>query len=61
MYRSSGYLLMRNEMFFLDEDGRWKTYVFRGSMFCELDDRRWQDHKIDLKSPVVQSCIFILD
>ena len=53
VYRSSGYHLMRNEMFFLDEDGHWKTYVFRGSMFCELDDRRWPDQKIDLNGPVV--------
>lgn len=53
VYRSSGYHLMKNEMFFLDEDGHWKTYVFRGSMFCELDDCRWPNQIIDLKGPVV--------
>ena len=53
VYRSSGYHLMKNEMFFLDEDGHWKTFVFRGSMYCELDNRRWPNQRIDLKGPVV--------
>jgi hypothetical protein len=53
VYRSSGYHLMKNELFFLDEDGHWKTYIFRGSMYCELDDRRWPNQRIDLKGPVV--------
>ena len=53
VYRSSGYHLMENEMFFLDEDGHWKTFVFRGSMYRELDNRRWPNQRIDLKGPVV--------
>ncbi|NJO36613.1 MAG: GNAT family N-acetyltransferase [Rhizobiales bacterium] len=53
VYHSSGYHLMENEIYFLDEDGVWKTFVFRGSMYCELGDRPWPNQKIDLRGPVV--------
>ena len=53
VYRSSGYLLMQNETHFLDRDGLWKTFVYRGSMYCELSDRRWPNRTLDLRGPTV--------
>lgn len=53
VYRSSGYVLMKNETHFLDHDGLWKTFVYRGSMYCELSDRRWPNRKLHLQGPTV--------
>jgi predicted acetyltransferase len=41
VYSSSGYRLMRNKVHFQDDDGQWKTFVYRGSMYRELSGRRW--------------------
>jgi len=49
VYVSSGYRLMANEMRFLDEDGIWKTMVYRGSMVAELMGRPWPDSPVDLR------------
>ena len=53
VYESSGYRLMENEIYFLDADNVWNTFVYRGSMYCELGDQRWPNRKIDLKGPTV--------
>jgi predicted acetyltransferase len=53
VYASSGYRLMRNETHFLDRDGGWKTFVYRGSMYAELLDRRWPNQLLDLRGRVV--------
>jgi len=41
VYLSSGYRPMQNETHFLDADGAWKTFVYRGSMYAELAERPW--------------------
>jgi predicted N-acetyltransferase YhbS len=51
VYESSGYRLMRNQMRFLDTDGQWKTFVYRGSMYAELSGRPWPDQPVDLCGP----------
>jgi predicted N-acetyltransferase YhbS len=53
VYQSSGYRLMPNQMRFLDSDGAWKTFVYRGSMYAELSERRWPDQPVDLCGPAV--------
>jgi predicted acetyltransferase len=53
VYESSGYRLMQNQMRFLDTDGRWKTFVYRGSMYAELLGRPWPDQLVDLCGPAV--------
>jgi predicted acetyltransferase len=53
VYASSGYHLMQNETHFLDIDGAWKTFVFRGSMYAELSARRWPNQLLDLRGRVV--------
>jgi len=53
VYVSSGYKLMQNEMHFLDTDGSWKTFVYRGSMYAELLQRPWPNQVVDLCGPVV--------
>jgi predicted N-acetyltransferase YhbS len=53
VYESSGYRLMRNQMRFLDIDGDWKTFVYRGSMYAELLGRPWPDQLVDLCGPAV--------
>lgn len=53
VYVSSGYRLMQNEMRFLDTDGAWKMFVYRGSMYAELLDRPWPDLPIDLRGTAV--------
>jgi predicted acetyltransferase len=53
VYESSGYRLMRNEMRFVDTDGQWKTFVYRGSMYAELLGRPWPDQLVDLCGPAV--------
>jgi predicted N-acetyltransferase YhbS len=53
VYASSGYKLIENQMRFLDEDGSWKTLVYRGSMYAELLGRPWPHQAIDLCGPVV--------
>jgi predicted N-acetyltransferase YhbS len=53
VYESSGYRLMPNQMHFLDTDGRWKTFVYRGSMYAELLGRPWPDRPVDLRGPAV--------
>lgn len=53
VYASSGYRLMQNQTRFLDTDGRWKTLVYRGSMYAELLGRPWPNRPIDLCGPVV--------
>ena len=52
VYRSSGYRLMRNETRFLDIDGAWKTFVYRGSMYAELAERPWPNRMLDLAGRV---------
>ncbi len=53
VYKSSGYKTMANEVHFLDQDGNWKTFVYRGSMFCELSDHTWPKGLINLKGLAV--------
>jgi predicted acetyltransferase len=53
VYASSGYKVMQNEMHFLDVDGTWKTFVYRGSMYAELLQRPWPNQVVDLCGPVV--------
>jgi hypothetical protein len=53
VYRSSGYREMTNTTCFLDHDGAWKEFVFRGGMVAELGSRRWPDLPIDLRGPGV--------
>ena len=53
VYQSSGYRMMRNQMRFLDPDGQWKTFVYRGSMYAELSGRPWPDQLVDLCGPAV--------
>jgi predicted acetyltransferase len=53
VYVSSGYRLMQNQMRFLDTDGQWKTFVYRGSMYAELLGRPWPDQTVDLCGPAV--------
>ena len=53
VYRSSGYRLMQNETHFLDVDGAWKTFVYRGSMYSELTERPWPNQVLELHGGVV--------
>jgi predicted acetyltransferase len=53
VYRSSGYRLMQNETHFLDVDGAWKSFVYRGGMYAELAERSWPDRTLDLAGRVV--------
>jgi predicted N-acetyltransferase YhbS len=53
VYASSGYKLMQNKTRFLDADGQWKTFVYRGSMYAELLARPWPNQLIDLCGPAV--------
>jgi predicted acetyltransferase len=53
VYASSGYKLMQNQTRFLDADGQWKTFVYRGSMYAELLARPWPNQLIDLCGPAV--------
>jgi predicted acetyltransferase len=53
VYLSSGYRLMQNETHFLDVDGAWKTFVYRGSMFAELTERPWPNRMLELAGGVV--------
>ena len=53
VYASSGYKLMQNATRFVDADGTWKTFVYRGSMYAELSPRRWPDQTLDLRGRVV--------
>jgi predicted acetyltransferase len=53
MYLSSGYRLMQNATHFLDADGAWKSFVYRGSMYAELAERPWPNRMLDLAGGVV--------
>ena len=53
VYASRGYKLMQNETRFLDADGAWKTFVFRGSMYAELSGRPWPSQLLDLRGRAV--------
>jgi predicted acetyltransferase len=53
VYLSSGYRLMQNETHFLDVDGAWKTFVYRGSMYSELARRPWPNQMLELGGGVV--------
>ena len=53
VYASSGYRLMQNETRFIDRDGMAKTFVYRGSMYAELLQRRWPNQLLDLCGPAV--------
>ena len=44
---------MQNETHFLDADGVWKSFVYRGSMYAELAERRWPNRMLDLAGGVV--------
>jgi predicted N-acetyltransferase YhbS len=52
-YRSSGYRPMTNETRFLDADGSWKKFVYRGGMVTELGCRKWPDLTLDLQGEAV--------
>jgi len=53
VYLSSGYRPMQNETHFLDADGAWKTFVYRGSMYAELAERPWPNRMLELAGGVV--------
>lgn len=53
VYLSSGYRLMQNKTHFLDVDGAWKTFVYRGSMYAELAERSWPNRMLELAGGVV--------
>jgi predicted acetyltransferase len=53
VYLSSGYRLMQNETHFLDVDGAWKSFVYRGSMYTELSERPWPNRVLELGGGVV--------
>jgi predicted acetyltransferase len=53
VYLSSGYRLMQNETHFLDVDGAWKTFVYRGSMYAKLAERPWPNRLLDLAGRAV--------
>jgi GNAT superfamily N-acetyltransferase len=53
IYASSGYRPMENTTYFLDSDGAWKTFVYRGGMYAELGNRRWPNLPIDLRGRAV--------
>jgi len=53
VYLSSGDRLMQNATRFLDADGAWKTFVYRGSMFAELAERPWPNRMLELAGGVV--------
>ena len=53
IYRSSGYREMRNKTRFLDTDGVWREYIYRGGMVAELTDQPWEDQYLDLCGPTV--------
>jgi predicted GNAT family N-acyltransferase len=52
-YQSSGYLPMTNETRFLDEDGLWKQFVYRGGMVAQLGKRKWPNKLLDLQGRTV--------
>lgn len=53
VYRSSGYVPMRNVTRFLDKDGDWKVLVHRGGMVAELTALPWSLDPLDLNGPAV--------
>jgi predicted acetyltransferase len=53
VYASSGYKLMQNATRFIDADGSLKTFVYRGSMYAELSERRWLNQLLDLRGGTV--------
>ena len=53
VYLSSGYRPMQNETHFLDVDGAWKTFVYRGSMFAKLAEQPWPNRMLELAGGVV--------
>lgn len=53
IYRSSGYVTMRNTTRFLDKDGSWKTLVHRGGMAAALGMIPWPHEPLDLGGPAV--------
>lgn len=53
IYRSSGYVAMRNTTRFLDKDGTWKILVHRGGMAAALGATPWPHEPLDLKGPAV--------
>jgi predicted acetyltransferase len=48
VYLSSGYRPMLNETRFLDSDGEWKRFVYRGGMYIALQDKPWPNELVDL-------------
>jgi predicted N-acetyltransferase YhbS len=52
-YRTSGYRTMTNETRFVDSDGTWKQFVFRGGMVAELGELKWPNRTLDLRGPAV--------
>ena len=53
IYGSSDYKPMHNPIRFLDNDGAWRTLVYRGGMYAELLDKPWPNQLVDLRGPVV--------
>jgi predicted acetyltransferase len=53
IYEGSGYKLMKNATHFIGPDGRPKTFIYRGSMYAELSQRRWPNQPLDLRGPTV--------
>jgi hypothetical protein len=44
---------MQNATRFIDADGSLKTFVYRGSMYAELSERRWLNQLLDLRGGTV--------
>lgn len=53
IYRSSGYMPMRNLTRFVDRDGNSKEFVYRGGMVAELSGTPWPHEFLDLNGPAV--------
>jgi hypothetical protein len=44
---------MNNETRFLDTDGSWKQFVYRGGMVAELSYRKWPNRTLNLQGRTV--------
>jgi predicted acetyltransferase len=53
IYEGSGYKLMQNATRFIEPDGTAATFVYRGSMYAELSQKRWPNQLLDLRGPTV--------
>jgi predicted acetyltransferase len=53
IYEGGGYKLMQNLTHFIEPDGTPRTFVYRGSMYAELSQKRWPNLLLDLRGPTV--------